>query len=333
MELSNSSKEPGAIPDNTLSKDNLKNKVMYLSIGAAVITIALKFTAYFLTGSVGLLSDAMESMVNLVGASAALIAIIIAARPADSNHHYGHTKVEYFSSGLEGGLILVAAVAIIWTSIDRLLHPSGLESVGFGLGISLAATVVNFVVARVLLKVARREDSIVLEADGKHLMTDVFTSVGVVLGVIMVAITGWLWLDAVVALAVALNIILEGSKLVKRSLDGLSDMALPAEEEARIRAAIERAIAPAKKDGLTFHGLRTRKSGSLRFIDLHLLTPGEWTVRQSHEYTVDIEAEIKAQFKEVETTIHVEPVDDPRAYGDNWEDRDRDRNRKEPQPL
>ncbi len=333
MELSNSSKEPSTKPDNTVSKDNLKNKVMYLSIGAAFITIALKFTAYLLTGSVGLLSDAMESMVNLVGASAALIAIIIAARPADSTHHYGHTKVEYFSSGLEGGLILVAAVAIIWTAIDRLLHPSSLASVGFGLVISLAATAVNFVVARVLLKVARQEDSIALEADGKHLMTDVFTSVGVVLGVIMVAITGWLWLDAVVALAVALNIILEGSKLVKRSLDGLSDKALPAEEEAQIRTAIERALAPAKQDGLTFHGLRTRKSGSARFIDLHLLTPGEWTVRQSHEYTVAIEAEIKAQFKEVETTIHVEPVDDPRAYGDNWEDRDRDRVRKEAQPL
>lgn len=323
MELPDSAIEPTTEPNSPARKTNLKNRVMYLSIGAAVTTIALKFGAYFLTGSVGLLSDAMESMVNLVGASAALIAITIAVRPADKTHHYGHTKVEYFSSGLEGGLILVAAVAIIYTSIDRLLHPTGLESVGFGLAVSLAATLVNFVVARVLLRVGRQEDSIALEADGKHLMTDVFTSVGVVLGVIMVAITGWLWLDAVVAMAVALNIIFEGGKLVKRSLQGLSDKALPMEEEAQIRAAIESIIAPAKKDGLTYHGLRTRKSGSLRFIDLHLLTPGEWTVRQSHEYTVAIEAAIKKSFKEVETSIHVEPVDDPRAYGDNWEDRTR----------
>jgi cation diffusion facilitator family transporter len=323
MELPDSSQGPIAKSTGTASRTRVKTRVMYLSIGAAVATIALKFGAYFLTGSVGLLSDAMESMVNLVGATAALIAIIIAARPADKTHHYGHTKVEYFSSGLEGGLILAAAVAIIWTALDRLLHPSGLESVGFGLGVSLAATLINFIVARVLLKVARQEDSIALEADGKHLMTDVFTSIGVVLGVIMVALTGWLWLDAVVALAVALNIILEGSKLVKRSLEGLSDKALPEKEEAQIRGAIESILTPAKKDGLTYHGLRTRKSGSLCFIDLHLLTPGEWTVRQSHEYTVAIESEIKKHLREVETTIHVEPLDDPRAYGDTWEDASR----------
>jgi cation diffusion facilitator family transporter len=323
MELPDSSQGPIAKSTGTASRTRVKTRVMYLSIAAAVATIALKFGAYFLTGSVGLLSDAMESMVNLVGATAALIAIIIAARPADKTHHYGHTKVEYFSSGLEGGLILAAAVAIIWTALDRLLHPSGLESVGFGLGVSLAATLINFIVARVLLKVARQEDSIALEADGKHLMTDVFTSIGVVLGVIMVALTGWLWLDAVVALAVALNIILEGSKLVKRSLEGLSDKALPEKEEAQIRGAIESILTPAKKDGLTYHGLRTRKSGSLCFIDLHLLTPGEWTVRQSHEYTVAIESEIKKHLREVETTIHVEPLDDPRAYGDTWEDASR----------
>jgi cation diffusion facilitator family transporter len=323
MKLPNSSRTPTTRPKDTSSKTNIKNRVMYLSIGAAVTTIVLKFGAYFLTGSVGLLSDAMESMVNLVGASAALIAVIIAARPADKTHHYGHTKVEYFSSGLEGGLILVAAVAISWTALDRLMHPAVLESVGLGLGVSLVATLVNFIVAQVLLRIGRQEDSIALEADGKHLMTDVVTSIGVVFGVIMVAISGWLWLDPVVALAVALNIIFEGGKLVKRSLEGLSDKSLPAQEETQIRDAIEKVIAPAKKEGLTYHGLRTRKSGSARFIDLHLLTPGEWTVRQSHEYTLAIEAGIKSRFKEVETTIHVEPVDDPRSYGDNWEDHDR----------
>ncbi len=304
---------------NPAGQDKIKTKVIMLSIGAAVTTIILKFTAYWLTGSVGLLSDAMESLVNLAGASVALLALTIAARPADKTHHYGHNKVEYFSSGLEGGLILVAAGAIIWTAVDRLLHPAQLESVGIGLGVSLVATLVNFIVARILLKVGRQEDSIVLEADGKHLMTDVVTSVGVVIGVVMVALTGWLWLDPVVALAVAANIIFEGGKLVKRSLSGLADPSLAKEDEDQIRGIIESVIAQSENKSLQYHGLRTRKSGSFRFIDLHLLTPGEWTVRQSHEYSEAIEAKIRAQFKEVETTIHIEPLDDPRSYGDNWE--------------
>jgi len=305
----------------TGSQHSIKNKVIMLSIGAAFTTIALKFTAYLLTGSVGLLSDAMESLVNLAGASAALLALSIAARPADKSHHFGHNKVEYFSSGLEGGLILVAAGAITWTAIERLLNPAQLESVGIGLGVSLAATLVNLIVARILLKVGRQEDSIILEADGKHLMTDIVTSVGVVIGVVLVAITRWLWLDPVVALAVATNIIFEGGKLVKRSLNGLADPSLPKEDENQIRAIIEDVIAQSETKSVQYHGLRTRKSGNLRFIDLHLLTPGEWTVRQAHEYTEIIEAKIKAQFKEVETTIHVEPVEDPRSYGDNWQDR------------
>lgn len=305
---------------NSAGQDKIKTKVIMLSIGAAVTTIILKFTAYLLTGSVGLLSDAMESMVNLVGASVALLALTIAARLADKTHHYGHNKVEYFSSGLEGGLILVAAGAIIWTAVDRLLHPSQLESVGIGLGVSLVATLVNFIVARILLKVGRQEDSIVLEADGKHLMTDVVTSVGVVLGVVLVALTGWLWLDPVVALAVATNIIFEGGRLVKRSLIGLADPSLAKEDEDQIRGIIESVIAQSENKSLQYHGLRTRKSGGFRFIDLHLLAPGEWTVRQSHEYTEAIEAKIRAQFKDEETTVHVEPLDDPRSYGDNWED-------------
>ncbi len=306
---------------NLVGQDKIKSKVIILSIGAAVTTIALKFTAFLLTGSVGLLSDAMESLVNLAGASVALLALTIVARPADKSHHYGHHKVEYFSSGLEGGLILVAAGAIAWTAVDRLLHPAQLGSVGIGLGVSLVATLVNFMVARILLRVGRQEDSIILEADGKHLMTDVITSLGVVLGVILVALTGWLWLDPVVALAVAANIIFEGTKLVKRSLYGLADAALPQEEEDQIRTILESVIAQSENQILQYHGLRTRKSGSARFIDLHLLTPGEWTVRQSHEYAEAIELKIKAQFKEVETTIHIEPLDDPRSYGDNWEDR------------
>ncbi|HEX2913055.1 MAG TPA: cation diffusion facilitator family transporter [Chloroflexia bacterium] len=296
-----------------------KNKVIYLSIGAALTTIVLKFTAFFLTGSVGLLSDALESMVNLLGSSAALVALMLAVRPADRKHHYGHTKVEYFSSGLEGGLILVAAAAIAWTAIGRLLQPEALESVGFGLAVSLVATLVNFVVARILLKVGREEDSIALEADGKHLMTDVVTSIGVVVGVILVAITGWLWLDPLVALAVALNIIFEGGKLVRRSMDGLIDRALPENEEGKIREIIEQELKKAGEADLTYHGLRTRKSGSARFIDLHLLTPGDWPVRQAHEIAENVEQSLQKQFRELETTIHIEPIEDQRSYDDNWE--------------
>lgn len=293
---------------------------MYLSIGAAVSTIALKFAAYFLTGSVGLLSDAMESLVNLAGASAALVALIIAARPADRTHPYGHTKAEYFSSGLEGGLILVAAIAIGWTALQRLLQPAPIESAGFGLGISLVATLINFLVARVLLKVGQEMDSIALEADGKHLMTDVFTSLGVGAGVILVALTGWLWLDPLIALAVAANIIFEGSKLVGRSIDGLLDHALPDEEEILIKNLIETELAQIGEKALTYHGLRTRKSGGNRFIELHLLTPGEWSVRQAHDISEQVETKLKQRFREAEVTTHIEPIDDPRSYGDNWED-------------
>ncbi len=321
MQLRQNEKPAPVESANPAGKQHIKNKVIMLSIGAAFTTILLKFIAFLLTGSVGLLSDAMESLVNLVGASGALLALTIAARPADKTHPYGHNKVEYFSSGLEGGLIMVAAGAITWAATGRLLHPAQLESVGIGLAVSMAATLVNFVVARILLKVGRQEDSIVLEADGKHLMTDVVTSVGVVLGVVLVALTGWLWLDPVVALAVAANIIFEGSKLVKRSLNGLVDLALPEEEVNQIRKIIGSVLTQSENQSLQYHGLRTRKSGSVRFVDLHLLTPGNWTVRQAHEYAENIEAKIKAQFKEVETTIHVEPLDDPRSYGDNWEDR------------
>ena len=313
------SEQPAQEPEKPAKQVRIKNRVISLSIAAAVATIILKFTAFLFTGSVGLLSDAMESLVNLVGASAALIALTIAARPADKTHHFGHHKVEYFSSGLEGGLILVAALAISWTAIERLLNPAPLESVGIGLVVSLVATLINFIVARVLLRVGRQEESIALEADGKHLMTDVVTSVGVVVGVVLVALTGWLWLDPVVALAVAANIIFEGGKLVKRSLSGLVDPALPQEEEDKIRTIIQSVIDQSEGKVMLYHGLRTRKSGSIRFIDLHLLTPGEWTVRQAHEYAEAIESKIKGQFKEVETTIHIEPLDDPRSYDDAWD--------------
>jgi cation diffusion facilitator family transporter len=295
-----------------------KRKTILLSVGAALATIALKFTAYLLTDSVGLLSDAMESMVNLVGAVVALVALTIAARPADREHHYGHTKIEYFSSGLEGGLILVAAIAVGWAAIDRLLDPVRLEQIDTGLIVSLVATGINYFVARRLLKVGKAEESIALEADGKHLMTDVITSLGVVIGLVLVVLTNWYWLDPVIAIFVALNIVREGSELVRRSMDGLIDRSLSDEEQSRIVKAIDSSIAD-QNVSVSYHGLRTRKSGSARFMELHLLTPGHWTVIQAHDVAEEIERCIKREFREIQTSIHIEPIEDPRAYNDTWE--------------
>lgn len=308
-------------PESHISSTHARSpqrKAILLSVLAALATIALKFLAYFLTGSVGLFSDAMESMVNLLGAVVALIALTIAARPADREHHYGHTKVEYFSSGLEGGLILVAAVAVGWAAVDRLITPAPLQEIGLGLGVSMVATVINFVVARRLLHVGHAEDSIALEADGKHLMTDVITSVGVVFGLALVWLTGWLWLDPLLAIAVAINIVREGWHMVRRSIDGLIDRSLPEEDLATIRSVID-TVAKAHHSELDFHGLRTRKSGRVKFVELHLLTPGEWTVSQAHDVAHEIEDSLRGTFRNLEASIHIEPIEDPRAYEDSWE--------------
>jgi cation diffusion facilitator family transporter len=302
---------------NTLAL-NTKRSAIRLSVGAALATILLKFAAYFFTDSVGLLSDAMESMVNLVGAVVALIALTIAARPADREHHYGHTKIEYFSSGLEGGLILFAAVAVVWAAIDRLMNPAPIEQLNVGLIVSLAATAINYIVARRLLRVAKTEDSIALEADGKHLMTDVVTSLAVVAGLILIVITNWLWLDPVIAIGVAINIIFEGGRIVRRSMDGLIDRSLTDEEEARIIKAIDASIKEMSED-VKYHGIRTRKSGSARFMEMHLLTPGDWTVTRAHDIAEEIERCIKREFREIQTSIHIEPIEDPRAYNDTWD--------------
>ncbi|HET6512179.1 MAG TPA: cation diffusion facilitator family transporter [Candidatus Kapabacteria bacterium] len=295
-----------------------KRSAIRLSVGAALATIVLKFAAYFFTDSVGLLSDAMESMVNLVGAVVALIALTIAARPADREHHYGHTKIEYFSSGLEGGLILFAAVAVMWAAIERLLNPVPLEQLNLGLIVSLAATAINYFVARRLLRVGGAEDSIVLEADGKHLMTDVVTSLGVLAGLVLVMLTDWLWLDPVIAIGVAINIIFEGSRIVRRSMDGLIDRSLTEEEESKIISAIDTTIKSVSLD-VKYHGIRTRKSGSARFMEMHLLTPGSWSVTQAHDIAEEIERAIKNEFREIQTSIHIEPIEDPRAYNDSWD--------------
>ena len=250
-----------------------------MSIAAAVLTISLKFRAYLLTDSVGLFSDAAESVINLVAAVAALAAVTVAERPPDAEHRYGHTKAEYFSSGLEGGLILVAGIAIAAAALDRLLHPQPLENVGLGLGITLVATAINGGVGLVLLRAGRRLDSVTLRADGLHLLTDVWTSAGVLVGVLLVVLTGWLPLDPIVALLVALNIAWTAIRLVRESAYGLLDTALPPPEQQ----VIEQVLAGYRAAGVQFHALRSRTSGRRRFISMHVLVPGTWTIQRGHD--------------------------------------------------
>src|SRR5512138_2008442 len=237
-------------------------KYAWLSIGAAIATILLKTTAFLLTGSVGLLSDAAESLVNLAGAVVALFMLRIAARPADASHAHGHSKAEYFSSGIEGVLILIAAVSIAYAAIQRLFDPQPLEAVGIGLLVSTGASVINFVVARILMRAGKRYDSITLEADGKHLMTDVWTSVGVIGGVAAVAITGWLRLDPIIALLVAINIVWTAVGLLRRSVEGLMDASLPPAEQA----AVVKVLEGYQAQGAAYHALRTRQAAAQRFI-------------------------------------------------------------------
>lgn len=285
----------------------------WLSIGAAVATISLKTLAWWLTGSVGLLSDALESSVNLFGAVVALIMLGIAARPPDESHPYGHSKAEYFSSGLEGGLIILAAAAISATAIHRLIYPQPLDVSAMGLGLSIAASLINLVVARILLRVGRAEESITLEADGHHLMTDVWTSAGAVAGVAVVFMTGWHILDPLIALAVAANITWSGFQVFQRSVKGLMDSALPTQELSIIHEVLDR---HRQYSQVNFHDLRTRKAASRRFISVHVLVPGNWSVRRGHELADDIEQEIQAKLPGASMITHLEPIDDPRSYQD-----------------
>lgn len=281
----------------------------WLSIVAALVTIGLKFTAYLLSGSVGLLSDALESGVNLIAAVVVLAALAVAARPPDDRHHFGHDKAEYFSSGVEGALILLAAASIAYTSIERLRNPQPLEQVGIGLAISVAASLVNLGVARVLRRAAQAHDSITLEADSRHLMTDVWTSVGVVIGVSAVALTGWLWLDPVIALLVAANIVWSGFHLLRRSAAGLMDSALPAVEIGQIEAVLQRY----ESEGMAWHDLRTRQSGARRFAELHVLVPGEWSVQRGHDLLERLEQDLGRTMPRLSVTTHLEPLADPAA--------------------
>jgi cation diffusion facilitator family transporter len=289
----------------------------WLSIAAALTTITLKTGAYLLTGSIGLLSDAVESIANLLGAMMALGMLIVAARPADQNHTYGHSKAEYFASGVEGMLILVAAAGIIWTSVERLINPRPLEQLGIGLVVSAVASLVNFIAARILLEAGKRYRSITLEADSQHLMTDVWTSAGVIGGVAVVALTGWNPLDPIVAIAVALNIVWTGIQLIRRSVAGLMDISLSDQE----RQAIETVLAKYRGKGVNFHALRTRQAASRRFVSVHMLVPGEWTVHDAHHVAEDFESDIRAALGEAVVTTHLEPVEDEISLNDIHLDR------------
>ena len=290
----------------------------WLSIAAAVATIILKTGAYFLTNSVGLLSDAIESLVNLAGAIMALGMLTIAARPADESHVYGHSKAEYFASVTEGFLILGASIGIISAAVNRLLHPRELEQLGLGLGVSIAASAVNFVVSRILLREGKNRRSITLEADAHHLMTDVWTSIGVISGVAIAGFTGWQILDPLVAIAVALNIIWTGVQLVRRSVSGLMDAALPDQEQKLIRDVMEKY----REKGVNFHALRTRQAAARRFVSVHMLVPGDWTVHDAHHIAEDLESDIRAALGGVVTVFtHIEPVEDELSMEDIFLDR------------
>lgn len=281
-----------------------------MSIAVALVTIGLKAGAWYITGSVGLLSDAAESLVNLVAAIAALIALRVAARPADASHLFGHSKAEYFSAALEGQMILVAALAIVVTAVDRLLHPAPVENLGIGLIVSVVAAVLNGGAALVLMRAGKRYRSKTLTADGHHLMTDVWTTVGVIVGVALVALTGWEKLDPIVALIVGVNIVWTGWKLIADSVAGLMDASWPKEDNAALGTVLGRFAG----GDVDIHGVRTRESGHERFVEFHLLVPGAWTVARAHDLCHEVEDAIAAEFEGVRILAHIEPSEDPRSY-------------------
>jgi len=290
----------------------------WLSVGAALATIAVKTLAWWLTGSVGLLSDALESVVNLAAALLALSMLRLAAAPPDENYPHGLSKAEYFSAGIEGALIVVAAAGIVWTAVPRLVAPQALEMAFAGLTLTVVATAINYGVALVLLRAGRQHSSITLEADGRHLMTDVWTSGGVIAGVALVYVTGWLRLDALVALAVSVHILWTGFGLVRRSVRGLLDPAISAEEQAEVTKLIDEY---SRRHGVSFHALRTRQAGARRFVSFHLLVPDAWTVAQAHRLSEEIEARMRAMVPNAAIFTHIEPISDPASYEDQELDR------------
>jgi cation diffusion facilitator family transporter len=291
----------------------------WLAIAAALVTFSLKMSAWWLTGSVGLLSDGLESLVNLAAAVIALISLRVAAIPADDDHAYGHTKVEYFSSGMEGGLIVLAAVGIAWTATSRLLHPEPLEAIGLGLWLSTGASLVNLAVARVLYRVGKKAHSITLQADAEHLMTDVWTSAAVIVAVALIALTGWQVMDPIIGLLLAAHIVFVGIRLVRKSLLGLMDTGLDPED----MAAVNEVLDSHRANGVQFHALRTRQAGAWRFMSVHVLVPGEWTVARGHELSEQIENELRERLPRLTALTHLEPVEDPASYEDVPEKREK----------
>lgn len=283
-----------------------------VSLATSLLTMALKAGAYLYTGSVGLLSDALESGVNLAAALIALVALTYAHAGEDEDHNFGHEKAEYFSSGIEGALIFVAAGAIIWTAVPRLISPQPLEQEAIGLALSVVAAGANLLCGWLLLRGAREHHSITLEADARHLLTDVWTTVGVIAGVAVVYATGWLILDPLIAIAVAIQILFTGGSLIRRSFDGLMDRAI----ESQHRESIERILESARTEGADFHRLRTRVAGWKRYVDVHVLVPGHWTVQRGHDLAERIEREIEAAVTHAEVLIHLEPLEDPRSHDD-----------------
>jgi cation diffusion facilitator family transporter len=289
----------------------------YLAVAAALVTVALKLIAWRLTGSAGLLSDAFESLVNLAAAVLAVVVLRWSVKPPDDEHTYGHAKAEYVSAGVEGAMIIVAAGSIAVIAIDRLITPTAIEDVGIGLAVSTGASVVNLVVGLVLLRAGHRERSVTLEADGRHLLTDVWTSAGVIVGVAAVALTGWERLDPIVALAVAANIVVTGIGLVRRSTGGLMDRALPDEE----LAAITRVLDDLGEAPVRFHALRTRQAGRYSFASVHVLVPGDWTVQRGHDLLERIETALREAVPGLVVFTHLEPLEDPASFADAQLDR------------
>jgi cation diffusion facilitator family transporter len=302
---------------NTADRPIPLTRYAWLSIIAAIVTITLKTSAYILTGSVGLLSDAIESLVNLAAAIVALIALSILTRPANDEFTFGFSKVEYFSSGFEGGMILLAAASIIINAIPRLIHPVPLEQVGLGLAISVIASLINLGVALVLMRAGKRYNSITLEADGRHLMTDVWTTGGVLIGIALVELTGFVRLDPLIAIAVAINIVFTGYRLLVRSGKGLMDITLPAEEIDKVKSILDNY----QNDGVRYHALRSRQAAARKFMVVHLLVPGDWTVRQGHQLAEQVETEIIKAIPFSNIATHIEPIEDPLSEQDIHLDR------------
>ncbi len=297
---------------DTTPRTNL-TRFAWISIAAALFTITFKFGAYWLSNSVGLLSDALESFVNLVTAIVALVSLHIAARPADEEYAFGYSKVEFFSGGFEGGMILIAAGSIAFSAVERLLNPQPLEQVGLGLLVSVIATFVNFGVSRLLSQAGKRYHSITLQADARHLMTDVLTTAGVVVGVGLVQITRLVVLDAGVALVVAANIIITGVRLLRQAYHGLMDVSLPAPQMARIHEILK----TYEGHGIRFHAVRSRSAAARSFVSMHILVPGAWTVQHAHQIAEEIEDKIRLEMPQLAIFTHIEPVEDPTSWEDS----------------